>query len=542
MLRADSLIRATVVCGALVFGFTGVAWAQGGRYIVKFNSGRSVAGEAAVRAAGGQVLLVLGPQEAVAARIPAQAVTALSRNPNIEYIEDDVTREPYATWTNLPTSGSEVKPYGIQMVQADQIVVDPTVAASKKICIIDSGYYDGHEDLRDYGDGVSAKLSDTGGNGLSGSGTWNIDSCGHGTHVAGTISAIAGGGSPVGVVGADPEANLYIVKVFGDDIADSGSCGWTYSSTLVNALNVCVANGADVVSMSLGGTLKSRTEDRAFADAYNSGVLSVAAAGNAGNKTTSYPAGYSSVISVAAVDATETVASFSQKNRDVELAAPGVGVLSTLPWKETNTLTADGITWNGSWIEGAVRTAASGISGSFVDGGTCTTSGGWSNAIVLCQRGDISFADKVANVVAGGGLAAVIYNNVVSDPSCGIFSGTLNGTSTIPAIALSCADGAAALTHASGTVVSTAPVYNTTGGYEAWDGTSMATPHVSAVAALIWACNPTATVAQVRDALDKTALDKGSVGRDTSYGFGIVQAAAALQRLGIAPGTSCSVP
>jgi subtilisin family serine protease len=179
--------------------------------------------------------------------------------------------------------------------------------------------------------------------------------------------------------------------------------------------------------------------------------------------------------------------------------------------------------------------------GTIRDGGLCDTVGSWSGAVVLCQRGSIAFADKVANVKNGGGVAAVIYNNITSDSTCGVFAGTLNGTSTIPAIAISCADGAAALTKVNypGTVVSSV-VYPPTssGGYEAWDGTSMATPHVSAAAALIWACNPSATNAQVRSALDSTALDKGATGRDTSYGYGIVQARAALSKLGLG---SCTV-
>ena len=82
--------------------------------------------------------------------------------------------------------------------------------------------------------------------------------------------------------------------------------------------------------MSLGGRFKSRTEENAFNDANKAGVLSIAAAGNAGNNTTSYPAGYASVMSVAAVDANEAKKeSFSQSNKDVEIAAPGVAVLST---------------------------------------------------------------------------------------------------------------------------------------------------------------------------------------------------------------------
>lgn len=64
-----------------------------------------------------------------------------------------------------------------------------------------------------------------------------------------------------------------------------------------------------------------------------------------------------------------------------------------------------------------------------------------------------------------------------------------------------------------------------------WNGTSMATPHVSAVAALVWSCNPSLTNQQVRDALNASAKDKGAAGRDTTFGFGIVQAKAALDLL-----------
>ncbi|MEO6003224.1 MAG: S8 family serine peptidase [Opitutus sp.] len=68
-------------------------------------------------------------------------------------------------------------------------------------------------------------------------------------------------------------------------------------------------------------------------------------------------------------------------------------------------------------------------------------------------------------------------------------------------------------------------------GYEEFDGTSMATPHVSGVAALIWSKYPGATNAQVRQALDGSAEDLGAVGRDPSYGVGLVQANNALAAL-----------
>lgn len=517
------ICRTWLVAAALLLAFAHPGSAQNDRYIVKFRAGAFAAGQAALRAVGGQVLLNLDPQNAVAARIPAAAINGLSRNPAVDYIEEDAVREPYA-FSDVTTAG-ETLPYGIQMIQADQVAT--TDANSQKICIIDSGYSEQQEDLKDF---ASGDISYTGTGIDAGSGTWNMDSCGHGTHVAGTISAIAGNG--VGVVGVIPGVRLHIVKVFGNDTLGSGACGWTYSSTLVAALNACTVAGSNIVSMSLGGKTKSRTEQAAFDSAYAAGVLPIAAAGNAGNRTVSYPAGYASVVSVAAVDVNEAKADFSQTNSDVELAAPGVSVLSSVPWTDVDTLTADSVTWEGGRMEGAPRTT--GTLGVVADGGRCTAAGSWTGQVVLCERGDITFADKVKNVQAGGGAAAVIYNNLTSDATCEVFTGTLGDRprTTIPATTLSCADGAAAKGHfgSNGNVVSQLSVPNSS--YERWNGTSMATPHVSGVAALVWSCNPALTNADVRGALDGSAKDEGTAGRDTSYGFGLVQAKAAVQSLG----------
>jgi PKD repeat protein len=133
------------------------------------------------------------------------------------------------------------------------------------------------------------------------------------------------------------------------------------------------------------------------------------------------------------------------------------------------------------------------------------------------------------NVQSGGGVAAVIYNNV-----SGNFLGTLGDgvTSNIPAISLSQEDGQYLVANelgASGTVASTyeAPASS----YAAWDGTSMATPHVSGVAALVWSQNTAWTNAQIRDALTATATDLGTAGRDDLYGYGLAQAQAAIDYL-----------
>ena len=523
------LLSGLVLAAALAlaaFPVTGLA--GDGRYIVKFNAGRADAGRSALHAGGARVVLSLDNENAVAAHIPDAALNGLAHNPNIEYIEVDQIRTPTALSDTLLLSG-EILPYGIQMVQAD--LVSSNNEAGIKVCIIDSGYSPLHEDLRDAG----ASITKTSG---MGSGAWDKDSCGHGSHVAGTVLATAGNG--VGVIGVAPGVKLHVVKVFGNDVVGGGSCAWTYSSTLVNALGKCQAAGANITSMSLGGSVKSRTEETAFANAYKANMLHVAAAGNAGNTTTSYPAGYASVISVAAVDASEVVASFSQKNKDVELAAPGVAVLSTVPWLDTNSLTFPAGSVAGAHIEFSGRTA--GVSGTLVDGGLCgTSSSSWSGTIVLCQRGTNSFLDKVQKVQGAGAAAAVIYNNAAN--GCGDFAGTLGtgNSSPLPAISVSCAEGAAALAGVDQTGTLVSQVALGASGYEAWDGTSMATPHVSGVAALIWSCFPAKTNAQIRNALTATAKDKGTAGRDNSYGYGIVQAKAAVLNLGGANG-NCSFP
>jgi len=472
---------------------------QAGRYFVEFDI-LSAAARSAVQAAGGRTVHEFPEYNVIAAWLPEPAVQALRNNPRVRSITDDVPRYPF----------SQTVPYGISMVQAAELSSGAGIG-QVKVCVIDSGLNRGHEDL---------SLNLVSGTNNSGTGAWDQDRCGHGTHVAGTLAAVS---NSVGVVGVLPNGDLpmHIVKVFGD------SCAWTYSSDLITALNTCRTSGARVVSMSLGGGKPiGPWEERAFNDAYNAGVLSIAAAGNAGNTTLSYPASYNTVVSVAAIDANKAVADFSQKNSQVELAAPGVAVRSTVPYIDINTLSiAGGPTFGGLHIDGSGRT--NGATGALVDGGYCTADGAWAGQVVLCARGQNSFKAKADNVSAGKGVAAVIYNNV-----SGGFVGTCDdGTGTtcgLPAISISQESGQAARSHVgvSSTVVS--HITLNASGYEEWNGTSMATPHVSGVAALVWSHNPGWTNAQIRQALQQTAEDLGPAGRDNASGYGLVRARAAL--------------
>lgn len=103
------------------------------------------------------------------------------------------------------------------------------------------------------------------------------------------------------------------------------------TSNILRGAQGCREMGARVISMSLGGPYYSALEEEAYETLYNEGFLVIAAAGNDGNCASSYPASYPTVLSVAAVDSDRRLASFSQCNTQVELAGPGVDVLSTYP-------------------------------------------------------------------------------------------------------------------------------------------------------------------------------------------------------------------
>jgi serine protease len=307
----------------------------------------------------------------------------------------------------------------------------------------------------------------------------------------------------------------------------------------MDAVNRCKAGGANVINMSLVGIGFSRAENAAFTDLLSiDNILCVAAAGNFGNSKEGtdlqYPASYDSVVSVAAIDSNKVVAPFSQRNDQIDVAAPGVDVRSTARRGTGDFggfLETRGGSYSGMPMLGSATGSASGV---FVDCGIgdydCTAASG---QICLIQRdGVILFRDKVLACQNGGGLGAVISNNVA-----GNLVGDLGDADTqIPSIGISITDGEYLLANNLGNSITlTVGLSN----YESLAGTSMATPHVSGVAALIWSQDPTKTAGEVRAALLNTAEDLGVPEKDNSYGYGLVQAAAACAAL---TGSSCAPP
>jgi subtilisin family serine protease len=487
------------------------------RYIIGLRPGAPsparAAGDALARL-GGRVKLEIPGADAVAVEAPADALPALRQLPGVAYVERDARRYRlaggYTDSTGTPYALGQRVPYGIAMVQADQLALLQGV--SRTVCIIDSGYAMGHEDLPGE-DRVTGDFD-------PGTGNWHEDVDGHGTHVAGTIAALnVAGTGVVGVMPADT-LRLHIVKVFGEH------GDWTYSSTLAAAARRCEAAGAHVINMSLGGGEPTATERRVLDRLHAEGMLLVAAAGNDGNRSLSYPASYDSVMSVGALDESRQSAAFSNFNRQVEISAPGVQVLSTVPdgLVSEAELTVGGTSYAPLPMEGSPRASVTAPLADF-GRGKGVVRGSMKGRVCLIERGENYFSEKVRNCQRSGGLGAIVFNNVAGE-----FSGTLGGAVTrIPSVSVSDTAGAALKAQ----LDQAASLSVRAGGspYSPYDGTSMATPHVAGVAALVWSLQPQCTAAQLRRTLGLSALDLGTRGRDTRFGFGLVQAKAAYDRI-----------
>ena len=184
------------------------------------------------------------------------------------------------------------------------------------VAVIDSGVDTDHPDLA--GQVLPGADFITGTEGRA------IDPHGHGTHVAGTIAALAGNG--VGVTGLAPSARILPIRVL-------NASGGGYMSDVANGIVYAADHGADVINMSISATVPVEAVTGAVAYARSRGVVVVAAAGNArssGNPV-SYPAADAGVLAVAATDSTDRVAGYSTRGWYVDVAAPGSDILSTYP-------------------------------------------------------------------------------------------------------------------------------------------------------------------------------------------------------------------
>lgn len=440
---------------------------------------------------------------------------------SIKFIEPDLKRRLF----------SQIQPWGIAQTQSDQL--SDADASNMTVCIIDSGYQQSNPDLT---------ANNASGTNNSGTGNWYQAGGSHGTHVAGTIAGI---NNSEGVVGVMPNANvnLHIIKVFNES-------GWGYSGDLVDAVNACANNGAKVINMSLGGSGSSVTERNALQSAADSGILLVAASGNDGNNTLSYPASYDSVMAVGALDSNNQHAEFSQYTSQVEISAPGEAILSTVAGDgRLGNITIGGTSYSNDQVAPQTRFVQSGSSYvvSDINGSasgvlsSCSISGsGYSCSSNVA--GNICLVERNANQ-AGSSYPEINGVKACADAGAAgiiVFSNTerpglqnpflVDGPSdiTVPTVSVDRTLGNS-LASMLGNNVNLTVTGNED--YAYYNGTSMATPHVAGIAALVWSNNPTCSASEVRNGLKATAMDIDVAGRDDRTGYGIIQAKAASDYL-----------
>lgn len=232
---------------------------------------------------------------------------ALLDHPGVRRIEEDVEVHSLA----------QTLPWGIDRVDAE-LSWTATTGDPVKVGIIDTGIDRNHPDL----------LANIKGGVSTVNYTSNYkDDNGHGTHVAGITAAL---NNTAGVVGVGPDIDLYGIKVL-------NRRGSGYLSDVIEGIDWAIANGMQVINMSLGTNSNIQSFHDAVIRTNQAGIVQVAAAGNDGGAV-DFPAAYPEVIAVSASDIYNNIASWSSRGPEVDLAAPGVNIYSTYKGSTYKTL------------------------------------------------------------------------------------------------------------------------------------------------------------------------------------------------------------
>lgn len=211
------------------------------------------------------------------------------------------------------TQNNEVIDYGVKMVGAP-LEWKETMGEGIRIGIIDTGICTSHPE---FSHRIAAGINFT----RESPGSIE-DFNGHGTHVAGILSAEKNG---IGVVGVAPKSKLYIAKAF-------DKSGKTDYTAVEKSLLWLADNDVDVINMSFSSPYTSARYNRLIQMVHNKGISMICAAGNEGingNNTIGYPANFPQTIAVSAVDVNKNIADFSSKGSAAEISAAGINIYST---------------------------------------------------------------------------------------------------------------------------------------------------------------------------------------------------------------------
>lgn len=373
-MRIQGRIVNALGMGILLLGFSQASTAKTpveavpGEYVVKLKSGVSTMSMGSLsQALGGQVVEKISPQsEAVLLRRQmlensSFVINALEQNPYVEYAEPNYIYRVVGGTTKSPSDPELGKLWGLintgQEVSGDMPAVlgKPGIDIDAKrawevetgsrdvlVAVIDTGVDYTIADLRPNMWTNAAELNGTAGVDDDNNGFVDDvygydfankdgdpkDDHGHGSHVSGTIAG--NGDDGVGVVGVAWKAKVMGIKFL------SASGGGTLEDA-VKSIDYATQMGAQIMSNSWGGGGYSQALYDSIERANKKGILFVAAAGNSSSNNDEdpgYPASYdnSNIISVAAIDSTGQLASFSSYGKtSVDVAAPGVNIYSTIP-------------------------------------------------------------------------------------------------------------------------------------------------------------------------------------------------------------------
>ncbi len=334
----------------------------------------------------------------------------------------------------------------------------------------------------------------------------NMTDAGHGTHVAGTISAKL---NNYGIAGVAPNITIMGLKIF------SNVGGDAKEEDLSDAILYAVDNGAKIISMSIGSY--EPLGIKPFEYASENDVLMISSSGNDGGSVL-YPAKLEQVMAIGAVDNEMKRTTFSNFGSRLDLVAPGVGINSTLP-SGSNQYGSLFVDDNEYYVYPMQYSAEMTLNGNFQYVGYGRVSDvellDLSGKIAIIKRGLITFEEKIRNIVGFGGVGGIIFNN-----ETGSFYGALNNESNIPVVSMSKESGEKLLESINENSTGVLTVNGIPFGL--LDGTSMAVPHVSGAASLLYSFDNTLTSEKVKAILQLSATDLGISGKDDLYGYGML--------------------
>lgn len=270
-----------------------------------------------------------------------KAIAMYRQDPNVEYAEPNYVIKTCNTYPNDVSFGVQwsLNNTGQTSGTPDADIDAPeawdiSTGSNVVVAVVDTGVDYTHQDLAgniwSNPDEIPDNGVDDDGNGLiddvKGWDFYNADKDpkddnGHGSHVSGIASAATN--NATGIAGVSWNSRIMAVKVL-------SNAGRGYDSDVANGIIYAADNGADVINLSLGGNEYSTILKDAVDYAFSKNCVIVAAAGNSGDDTPLYPAAYDNVLSVAATDHNDARASFSTFGQEVDIAAPGVNIYSSV--------------------------------------------------------------------------------------------------------------------------------------------------------------------------------------------------------------------